>query len=352
MKLNKKKIKKIESNFIDFVKEERAEFKELAAGKENFGRFCRDAGSIFKDYFVPHEGNGHKPKILRTKSLLFIILTTLLVKAAVTGYLFLIYPNQAKMSEEITVRLLDLINLDRKNNNLYNLKADSVLTKAALAKAQDMLANNYFSHYGPQGKKPWDWIDRSAYPYLYAGENLAMNFSSAGNVHAALMQSSLHRKNILNGKYKDIGLAVLNGRLNSEKTNVLVELFASKQTASAKIERIEIQPTAEAIKATSAPIVASAEIQPTVPTAIITPLKDSKINLAQKLVVYSGYFYIILLAFMTVSLLINILVKANVQYKPMIVQALLVILFITSMIYIRFHVLENIFDSGYLIKII
>jgi len=39
-----------------------------------------------------------------------------------------------------------------------------------------MLQNNYFDHYSPSGKSPWDFIDSTGYYFQYAGENLAMNF--------------------------------------------------------------------------------------------------------------------------------------------------------------------------------
>ena len=374
--LFKKKAKIIESNFIDFAKKEEREVEKLIKGKENFNKFCCDSGSLIKDYFIPHNGNGHKPKILRTKSLLIIILITLLVKITVTGYLFFIYPNQAKMSEEITAKLLDLINLDRQNNNLYSLTVNPVLTKAALAKAQDMLANNYFAHYGPDGKKPWDWVDRDAYPYLYAGENLAINFSSAGNVHAALMQSPSHRKNILNSNYQNVGLAVLNGEINNQPTSILVEMFAgAKKVAPALTQTQGVQPKinqtpiikpipkektkppeTELGEILATTTVAAAEIQPLSPNieleknlnlkvSYINIVKDQRISLAEKLISYSKYFYSVLLALMIIALLINIFVHIGIQHQPIIVQTLLVILFVAGLLSIRLHILENIFDK-------
>jgi hypothetical protein len=61
------------------------------------------------------------------------------------------------------------------------------------------------------------------------GENLAMNFTSPESVHKALMFSPSHKKNILNGEYKDIGLAVLNGTIDGKETSVLVELFSIRK---------------------------------------------------------------------------------------------------------------------------
>ena len=219
----------VKDNLDDFVEEEKKEIEELANGEESLDKYCQDSINIFKDYFIPHDGNDNRPKILRTKPLLIVLLFSLLLKAGVLGYLFFIYPNMAQMQQQITTEILALVNQDRQNNNLPILEMNSILSSAAQNKANDMLANNYFSHYSPDGKEPWDWINRTQYPYLYVGENLAMNFSSADSAHLALMASELHKKNILNSNFQDIGLAVVSGEINGESTTLLVELFGSQK---------------------------------------------------------------------------------------------------------------------------
>ncbi|MCK4745146.1 hypothetical protein KAS41_03730, partial [Candidatus Parcubacteria bacterium] len=226
-----KKSKRIYGNFKDFLDEEKDEIEELANGKEGFKRFCCDSGSIFKEYFIPSEENGHRPKILRVKSLAIIAAVLVIIKMSVTGYLFFIYPNQAKMSELIAKNILELINVDRKNNGAGQLISNPVLNKAALAKAQDMIEKDYFAHKSPDGSMPWDFVNRSEYAYLFVGENLAMNFTSAQTAHKALMLSETHKKNILNNKYSDVGLAVITGVINGRKTNVLVQIFGGASGA-------------------------------------------------------------------------------------------------------------------------
>ncbi|MCK5459958.1 hypothetical protein KAI52_02500 [Candidatus Parcubacteria bacterium] len=226
-KFGKKNGKKIYGNFKDFLDEEKEEIEELASGKEGLKRFCCDSGSIFKEYFIPTEENGHRPKILRAKSLVIIAAVLVIVKMSVTGYLFFIYPNQAKMSELITKNILELINVDRKSNGISELTNNSVLNEAALSKAKDMVEKGYFAHKSPDGRMSWDFINRSEYAYLFVGENLAMNFTSAQSAHKALMLSETHKKNILSGKYSDVGLAILTGVIDGRKTNVLVQIFGS-----------------------------------------------------------------------------------------------------------------------------
>ncbi len=225
--------KKIAKNFKDFFKKEKKEVDELVGGEESFKEYCEDSGSIFKNYFIPNDSNDFKPKILRTKPLAIIAITLLLLKASVAGYLFFIYPNLAKMSGAIQNEVYSLINVEREDNNTPPLALNGKLSEVAKKKAEDMIDRNYFAHKSPDGKMIWDMINRSEYPYLYVGENLAMNFTSADSVNKALMSSASHRKNILNPKYSDIGLAVVSGDIDGKKTNVLVEVFAYPKPAKA-----------------------------------------------------------------------------------------------------------------------
>lgn len=101
------------------------------------------------------------------------------------------------------------------------------LSKAAGDKAADMLEHSYFSHNSPEGLTPWHWIDKEQYDYDYAGENLAMDFLSPEKMHQAWLDSPTHRANILNEKYKEIGVAVEKGKINGHDTILVVVLFGS-----------------------------------------------------------------------------------------------------------------------------
>ncbi|MCX6796137.1 MAG: hypothetical protein NTW06_01420, partial [Candidatus Falkowbacteria bacterium] len=61
-----KKIKpnQLKSNLGNFFKEEKREVKELRTGQESLRKFCHDSCSLVVDYFIPHECNSYKPKIL------------------------------------------------------------------------------------------------------------------------------------------------------------------------------------------------------------------------------------------------------------------------------------------------
>jgi len=213
----------------------------LVTGEQSFKKYCQDASGLFKDYFIPSDTNDNRPKILRPKQLTIIAILLIILKVSLIGYLFSVYQGTAEMSETTISQLLILTNESRVASGALPVELNPILNQAAQSKAEDMLINNYFSHTSPDGRKPWNFVNRSAYPYLLVGENLGMNFIAASDVHAALMASPSHQKNLLNPKYTDVGLAVVNGELNGENTNILVEIFAYKKEAT---ETIAITPTA------------------------------------------------------------------------------------------------------------
>jgi len=105
---------------------------------------------------------------------------------------------QAAIAADITAqRMIGLINESRKDSGLLPLKVNDKLIAAAAAKADDMFKFQYFDHNSPSGLTPWHWIKSAGYDYLYAGENLAIDFVTAEGTHMALMRSIAHRDNIL-----------------------------------------------------------------------------------------------------------------------------------------------------------
>lgn len=88
-----------------------------------------------------------------------------------------------------TQNVVSLTNQSRREAGLHDLKIDYKLRIAAQRKAEDMLKYQYFAHESPAGKFAWDFMDESGYLYLFAGENLAMNFSTAEEVHGGWLAS-------------------------------------------------------------------------------------------------------------------------------------------------------------------
>jgi len=143
------------------------------------------------------------------------------------------FPNVLGFATDITTnRLLEITNNERTKANLDQLTLNTNLSEAAEKKAKDMFIKNYWSHFGPNGETPWDFILGSGYQYEYAGENLAKNFLFSQGVVDAWMKSPTHRENLLRKEYTDVGYAVLNGMLNGEETTLVVQMFGTPAISS------------------------------------------------------------------------------------------------------------------------
>lgn len=143
-------------------------------------------------------------------------------------FLLLVTGIQAVSASEITVQsVLRLTNEARLSEGLSVLTISDVLSKAAESKAQDMMDKGYFSHDAPDGKKPWYWVEREGYKYRFAGENLAIHFSSVEDMHQAWLSSETHRKNILSPSYREIGIAVKSGSWEGKQTMIVVQFFGT-----------------------------------------------------------------------------------------------------------------------------
>ncbi len=203
--------------------------------------------NLVHHYFYPHESNNYKAKSLHPTSILFYIVLLFCVQLT-TGIIKRTNSSVLGFSIDITVeKVLTLINQKRIENNLAPLTLSSELNTAATKKASDMFANNYWAHISPTGTTPWTFISSSGYQYLYAGENLAKDFDHTQDVVDAWMNSPTHRANILKAEYTDIGLAVMNGKLNGADTTLVVQEFGSKAdikniTVAANLKIPEITP--------------------------------------------------------------------------------------------------------------
>ena len=128
--------------------------------------------------------------------------------------------------------LLKDINDARQSNNLGKLRLNPQLNKAAYAKAQDMLQQQYWAHVSPTGTQPWKWMNDVKYNYDKAGENLAKGFNSDSAVTLAWMASPNHRANVLGESYEDVGIAVVEGRLLGKETMLVVSMYGDPADVS------------------------------------------------------------------------------------------------------------------------
>lgn len=156
---------------------------------------------------------------------------------AVIG-LAMLFPSVASASEITPENVLYLINQERVYRGLIPLRLNSDLSVAAQMKSRDMINRDYFEHYA-FGLTPWDFIINQDYDYLYAGENLAMDFDTAEGMVNAWLNSPSHRANILNEDFEDTGIGVIKGEYiengESRETVMVSNMFGRKRPAIVKV---------------------------------------------------------------------------------------------------------------------
>lgn len=218
--------------------------------------------------FTPHSTNNHRSRILHVDALAGYVLLFLLFNFGVQK-VHTRAPDILGYATDIHIeQLLAAMNAQRQRLGLTQLALNSKLSQAAARKAQDMFEKNYWAHTSPVGITPWDFIIESGYRYTVAGENLAKNFSNSTGVVDAWMASTTHKDNIIKPSYKEVGFAVVNGKLNGEETTLVVQMFGSSNES-----------TATAVNPTNAPVVAKVlaveepvlvEVNPaTVPASVV-----------------------------------------------------------------------------------
>lgn len=142
-------------------------------------------------------------------------------------------------ASEITEQnLLKGINQERTSRGLQSLKINRDLDNAARLKAKDMINRDYFEHYA-FGLSPWDFMSLSGYEYIYAGENLAMDFATSEGMIKAWMNSPAHRDNILSPEFKEIGVGTVKGAYtDKDKTHDTIMVSTMFGTPKPKIIKV------------------------------------------------------------------------------------------------------------------
>lgn len=185
-----------------------------------------------KNYLIPNKNNKYDPHIFQTKKMLSIFLLTLAI-ALLASIGNVILTSTGLLASIQSAFLVDLTNKDRLEENVSMLSINPVLVEAAQKKANDMAEKSYFAHTSPEGRTPWYWFEDVGYNYMYAGENLAVNFTESVDVHRAWLASPTHRQNILDRRFTEIGIATADGFYKGRKATFVVQMFGKPRFASA-----------------------------------------------------------------------------------------------------------------------
>ena len=105
-------------------------------------------------------------------------------------------------------KVYEIVNQERIKAGVKPLRFNDKVYKAAMIRAKE--CHKYFSHTRPNGKDCFTALSEAGVKQNYAGENIAVGFSSPKSVMEGWMQSSGHRSNILNPVFTDFGCGVCN----------------------------------------------------------------------------------------------------------------------------------------------
>ncbi|MCP9211054.1 CAP domain-containing protein [Streptomyces sp. NEAU-Y11] len=108
--------------------------------------------------------------------------------------------------ERLTSEVIALTNAERAAARLAPLAAEPRLTTAAQRHSDDMVARDFYSHTGPEGREPWDRARAAGAGHRGIGENIACGQRSAAEVVRGWMDSPGHRANILKPDFTHIGV--------------------------------------------------------------------------------------------------------------------------------------------------
>lgn len=182
--------------------------------------------NLLNHIFIAGKHNSYRPHLARHHGLIVFLFLV-----AFINYLVCITPGQILGEKtDISVdNIVESINQARSNYKLSPLNTDERLNRAAEIKAKDIINKQYWGHKSPSGKMSWSYIKDSNYEYVEAGENLAKDYGSSNSIVNAWANSPKHRENLLSKKYKDLGVAVVNGELNGKDSQIIVTLYATQR---------------------------------------------------------------------------------------------------------------------------
>ena len=121
-------------------------------------------------------------------------------------------PNDISVTQARNATLC-LLNVERRQRGIRPLKDNDKLTLASQRHANDMSRRHYFEHGDFVGRIKKARYLRGARGYTL-GENIAWgswDYATPANIVDAWMHSQGHKDNILNGRFREIGLGVARG---------------------------------------------------------------------------------------------------------------------------------------------
>lgn len=105
--------------------------------------------------------------------------------------------------------VLAAINAARAKAGCGPLKLNDALMAAAMTHARNMAEQNFFGHRDKAGRGFTSRLRSEGYRYGLAAENIAAGQKTADQVVKSWLASPGHRRNILNCRFRDTGIAMV-----------------------------------------------------------------------------------------------------------------------------------------------
>ena len=115
-------------------------------------------------------------------------------------------PRTSAERGDLAARMIDRINQVRKEHNLAPVAANRLLARAAALHTSDIARNDLFGHRGSDGSRLEDRLQRVGFKFRLAAENVAGGLKSPEATVDAWMDSTGHRRNLLNPNMCRVGI--------------------------------------------------------------------------------------------------------------------------------------------------
>ncbi|USA04816.1 sigma-70 family RNA polymerase sigma factor [Streptomyces lydicamycinicus] len=120
-------------------------------------------------------------------------------------------PTPSATPPDLEAQATALINQRRARAGCGPLRIDPRLHTAAQRHSADMAARQYYEHQSPDGTGPDDRITATGYRWSSWGENLDRGPRTAAGAVNDWMGDRMHRDNLLNCAYTEVGIGVVQG---------------------------------------------------------------------------------------------------------------------------------------------
>ena len=129
-----------------------------------------------------------------------------------------------RSAEEAERRSLALLNHTRESMGFQPLRGSADLTVEAEEHARDMAETGFFGHQSPKRGGLPARLQRARIAYTLALENIALG-PSPDSVHADLIRSPSHLRNILDPDVSHVGVGVYEERSGPEPVYIITQIF-------------------------------------------------------------------------------------------------------------------------------